>query len=30
MYYIIILTIKFWKVNEDLLVLITMYFKKKK
>lgn len=29
-YYITILTAKFWKVNEDLLVLITMHFKNKK
>lgn len=28
--YITVLTAKFWKVNEDLLVLITMRLKKKK
>lgn len=29
-YYIIFLTAQCWKVNEDLLVVITMHFKKKK
>lgn len=27
-YYIITLTAKFWKVNEDLLLLIAMHYKK--